>query len=232
MNKKLIIVFSILALVIIAFAVNYLFSSSIKLNPPIFITGTIVTEKGTVIENVTKNIEVDAPAYLRVKKEGGILSGSEIKVVYHTGEAPCVNPIQSAFDIRKGNTIEVRGVATADDTISTCESKDYYIKILGAADSPQPQGAKISTEQECKSLRGQWRWDNCVLPASDVGKECRNDDECQAACIAELTPQEKKLLSEGPGKYSFGKVGHCSEFVFGCYARVNNGKVDGILCAD
>src|SRR3989344_9293233 len=163
MNKKLIIVFSILALVIIAFAVNYLFSSSIKLNPPIFITGTIVTEKGTVIENVTKNIEVDAPAYLRVKKEGGILSGSEIKVVYHTGEAPCVNPIQSAFNIKKGDTIEVRGIATGDDTVSTCESKDYYIKNLSVADSPQQQRAKISTEKECESFRGQWRGDNCVL---------------------------------------------------------------------
>lgn len=94
------------------------------------------------------------------------------------------------------------------------------------------QKANIDTEQKCRSFRGQWRGAICVLPASDVGKECRNSGECQADCIADLTQEEKKLLSEGPGKHSFEKVGHCSEFVFGCYARVNSGKVDGILCAD
>lgn len=234
MNKKLIITISILALMIVAFVI---ISSFIKLNPPIFITGQVATESGMVLDNIKSIKSSDEGFYLKVKKKGGILSGSEIKIIYHTTGEKCANPIQDAFSIKQGDKVEVHGVAVADDTISTCSSTDYYIKILGSVDSPQPQGAKISTEQECKSFRGQWRWGNyekytCILPAYDVEKECRNNSECQAACVAELTPQEEKLLSEGPGKYSFEKVGHCSEFVFGCYARVNNGKVDGILCAD
>jgi len=219
-------------LIIIISGLIFYFSSSIKLVPPIFITGQVATENGIVLDNIKSIKSSDQGFYLKVKKEGGILSGSEIKIIYHTTGEKCANPIQSAFSIKEGDRVEILGVAVADDTISTCPSAGYYIKILGVADSPQPQGAIISTEQECKSLRGLWRWDNCVLPASDVGKECRNDSECQAACIADLTPEEERLLVDEYGKHTFEKIGHCSEFVFGCYARVNSGKVDGILCAD
>lgn len=124
-NKKTLLILCLTFPIIIFI----LATSSIPLNPPIFIDGSVVTEQGTVIENATELAKVDGPAYLRVKKEGGILSGSIIKVVYSPGEAECRNPISSALDIKEGDPIEIHGLAVSADTISTCESTEYYIKV-------------------------------------------------------------------------------------------------------
>ncbi len=124
------IIITILALIIVVAGLVFYFSSSIKLVPPVFIKGVVVTEKGTVIENVISS-SAGQPMFLKVKKEGGILSGSEIKVIYHTNNTPCV---KDAMSIKAGDNVEIHGVAVADDTVSTCGSSDYYIKSFFALD--------------------------------------------------------------------------------------------------
>ncbi len=117
-----IIYLSILIFIIVGLV--FYFSSPIKLVPPIFINGAVITEKGTVIENVISS-SAGQPMFLKVKKEGGILSGSEIKIIYHTNDAPCLKDI---IYIKAGEKVEIHGIVIADDTVSTCGSNDYYIK--------------------------------------------------------------------------------------------------------
>jgi hypothetical protein len=122
MKKKYVLIFSIFLFLIFVFFVLYFYS--IKLVPPIFIKGSVVTEKGVVIENFVGNPLGDK-MFLKVKKEGGVLSGSEIKVFYSSKNNKCA---KNAVDIKTNDFIEVYGLAISDDTISVCGSEQYYIK--------------------------------------------------------------------------------------------------------
>ena len=152
-------------MVIIVASLIFYFSSSIKLVPPILIKGAVVTEKGTVIENVI-NSSAGQPMFLKVKKEGGILSGSEFKVIYHANNIPCV---KDAIYIKVGEKIEVHGLAIDDDTVSACESKDYYIKNLttSAQDIVTNNGAtanwKLFSNRSGWSIKysADWRISSC-----------------------------------------------------------------------
>ena len=60
----------------------------------------------------------------------------------------------------------------------------YLINSLSGDDS--------LTEQECIELGGNWLdinpdYPGCILPTSDAGKECRDSNECESSCIADLT---------------------------------------------
>jgi hypothetical protein len=65
MKKKYVLIFSIFLFLIFVFFVLYFYS--IKLVPPIFIKGSVVTEKGVVIENFVGNPLGDK-MFLKVKK--------------------------------------------------------------------------------------------------------------------------------------------------------------------
>ena len=106
------------------------------MNPPIFIKGTVVTQQGTVLENAFSSFP-GQPMYLKVKNETDILRGSEIKVVYHSGKAPCA---QEGMSIPLGAHVEVHGLAVADDTVTTCGSADYYLRVLSGTGEARKEG--------------------------------------------------------------------------------------------
>lgn len=93
---------------------------------PLLVIGSTVTVRGVIDENVTKYAATDGEAYLRLGTAAG-----EIKVVYNPGEAECRNPIGEAFNLET-QKVEVYGKVTSENTISTCESKDFFIKIVDA----------------------------------------------------------------------------------------------------
>ncbi|MEJ0010821.1 MAG: hypothetical protein WDN72_10365 [Alphaproteobacteria bacterium] len=127
MTNSLFIVFlAVVALVVAGGIGSIAFSGSVKLVPPVFIRGFVVTEQGTITENVINSF-AGQPMFLKVKKAGGILSGSEVKVVYHANDRPCV---KEAFHMQPGQKIEFHGIATDDDTVSACGSPDYYIRPI------------------------------------------------------------------------------------------------------
>ena len=84
---------------------------------------------GTVVENITKYAPVDGPAFLTIR----IDDGAQIRVTYSPGEAECHNTgaADVGFAVKAGDRIEVRGKAISDHGLFTCESGEYYIKVLG-----------------------------------------------------------------------------------------------------
>jgi len=98
--------------------------------PPQFSPGEEVTIQGTVLEN-NLGCRVDARCYLRV-----LSNEQEIFVVYHYGEWPsCLNEdaANQGEKLREGDEVEIYGqYSKLGDmrSISTCNSKDYYIKKI------------------------------------------------------------------------------------------------------
>jgi hypothetical protein len=63
--------------------------------------------------------------YLRVRKEGGILSGSEIKIIYHADNQPCASHAMSLID---GDLVVAHGLAVSDDAMSVCGSNEHLLR--------------------------------------------------------------------------------------------------------
>ena len=65
----------------------------------------------------------------------------------------------------------------------------------------------------------------CVLPYADAGKVCTDSDQCMGDC----------RLADGPslpsGTTATG-VCQANTSPFGCFANVEDGKVDAALCVD
>lgn len=89
----------------------------------------------------------------------------------------------------------------------------------------------------CLAIGGRWGIigmsanESCNPPTSDSGRLCRDSSECEGACIADLTADEMaRLTPEKP----ISSDGACTPWRFtrGCHAWVEEGKVNGILCAD
>lgn len=115
----------------------------------------------------------------------------------------------------------------------TIYSNEFMIK--------EEQALIPQTKESCEAKGGQWgKWGlkppeapaTCNLPTTDAGKECSGSNECEGACIAELTEEQKDMLNK-TDEPVYTK-GQCSSvnIVVGCHAYVINGKVEGILCAD
>ena len=110
--------------------------------------------------------------------------------------------------------------------------------ILGAEE--QPGSRAPATKEACEAIGGQWGLHGefvkefCVRPAADEGKLCQDGAECEGQCIAELTPEEKRLLSDGSAEHHLEKSGRCSpwEAMYGCYPFVEKGIVSEILCVE
>ena len=96
---------------------------------------------------------------------------------------------------------------------------------------------RLKSEKECLELGGKWDQcgmnpiKQCNLPTTDAGKTCKNQSECQGACFAELTEEQKNRVINGKVLVIDGK---CSAWKlnYGCNAGVQDGKVNGILCKD
>ncbi len=100
----------------------------------------------------------------------------------------------------------------------------------------QPVGPEI-TKEYCERTGGYWTvlglfpQQQCNFKASDVGKDCQDNGDCEGECIASLTPEQEKALNSGK---SISTSGHCSEFIVtkGCLPFVKHGVVDNIYCLD
>jgi hypothetical protein len=71
----------------------------------------------------------------------------------------------------------------------------------------------------------------CSLPSPDAGRPCADSGECEGMCEAELTPAEHDAVIRGK---RLARLGACTPRipVLGCRARVERGRVAGILCID
>ena len=81
------------------------------------------------------------------------------------------------------------------------------------------------TREECLKQKGKWdkiglsEGEKCNLKTSDSGKTCTDSSQCEGSCLGESVSS---------------RSGKCSSFriTVGCYFFVNEGKVEGQLCAD
>lgn len=93
-------------------------------------------------------------------------------------------------------------------------------------------------KETCLAKNGKWAKigpapvESCNLPTSDGGKECTDTSECEGTCLAALSNEEQNLVMRE--KKTIQTKGKCTPWVItvGCQARVQNGKVNGILCID
>lgn len=92
------------------------------------------------------------------------------------------------------------------------------------------QAYSIKDRISCEAKGGHWKpvgklqKNACVLPTIDAGKPCTDSSQCQVSCIV----LDKNL---SPGQKV---VGQCNESTnqFGCHTYVNDGVVEGTMCAD
>ena len=94
-------------------------------------------------------------------------------------------------------------------------------------------------KKTCEIRGGKWGRlglmieERCNLPTLDSGKECLNQNECEGACIADLSQEEQDRIIYR--KEIIETKGKCTSWILtvgSCDAYVENGKVDGILCVD
>jgi len=103
----------------------------------------------------------------------------------------------------------------------------------GGSGSPVGAPASIPLHEmdagQCQAVGGTMRpvcmmgTVQCVVRYSDAGRTCRDGDDCQGACRAEsMSP------SQGP------VTGRCqaTSDPCGCFANVEDGRVDAALCVD
>jgi len=94
-----------------------------------FIPGKEVAIQGVVTENRLGCI-ADASCSLRLQ-----VNRQEVKVVYQWGGemSPCSNQAsEEGLAIKQGDAVEVFGIVSEDNVITTCGLEDYYIKNLSA----------------------------------------------------------------------------------------------------
>lgn len=67
----------------------------------------------------------------------------------------------------------------------------------------------------------------CVTPYKDAGKSCRDGDDCEGKCLGDDAVTE---YNAEPGKL----VGVCqaNDSPFGCYAEIEDGSTQGMICVD
>lgn len=63
----------------------------------------------------------------------------------------------------------------------------------------------------------------CVIQYADAGRTCRDGDDCQGACRAQS-------MEPSPGPVT-GRCQATSD-PCGCFANVENGRIDAALCVD
>lgn len=93
------------------------------------------------------------------------------------------------------------------------------------------------TEAACAAVGGKWGPAGlfpkpiCRTPTHDGGRPCADTDECEGFCLAPLTPKQREMLK---GRRRIAIMGQCTPYVpvFGCMARVEQGYVSGLFCAD
>jgi hypothetical protein len=93
---------------------------------------------------------------------------------------------------------------------------------------------EVPTDQaSCERRGGKWGPAGllptpiCNLPTHDGGKPCRDRKDCESACLAELTPEQRKT-------FPVRTTGKCAAWrrTVGCIAEVEDGWVRAVVCVD
>jgi hypothetical protein len=114
----------------------------------------------------------------------------------------------------------------------------------GAPGHPEPIKAcgaprrVIDDADACRRQGGRWGPVGlfprpvCSLPSPDAGRPCADSGECEGLCAAVLTADERAAVMR-QGK-TLKRMGICTARipVLGCHARVEQGRVVGIICLD
>ena len=108
------------------------------------------------------------------------------------------------------------------------ESAKTYTRITIA-------GEKATAEERaaCEAVGGKIQkagmleYEHCIQTMADGGEVCSDSSECQSKCI--IPPQEGREYYPGEAV-----TGQCAmtDNIFGCYARVTDGKAEPTLCVD
>jgi hypothetical protein len=92
--------------------------------------------------------------------------------------------------------------------------------------------AKIDVEA-CRAGGGEVRQEGlmglprCVTPYADVGKACRDGDDCLGRCLADETATD---FDAAPGEVT--GVCEADDSPFGCYGEIEDGRYTGFFCVD
>lgn len=114
--------------------------------------------------------------------------------------------------------------STAEPRSKSAPTKYDYKPIYFAGEKATP-----SEREKCEAVGvvlqnvGIMGKDICHQDLPDAGKICRDSDECLSECMAEESAMVGKRTT-----------GQCSlyETNFGCSSRVENGRVEPVLCVD
>lgn len=125
---------------------------------------------------------------------------------------------------------------------SWCEAKTKCLRTweegCGVTDKPASRGNIPQGKVTCEAQKGEWSRfglapkEQCNLPTSDAGKTCLNQNECEGACVAELSQDDQNRITKQ--KETVEISGRCASWLNtgGCNAYVKDGKVSEILCID
>lgn len=103
----------------------------------------------------------------------------------------------------------------------------------GSSDGAVSATAIPNDEQSCRVAGGAWRpvcmmgKSACVVAYADAGKTCRDGDDCEG----KQCRYEGKQTTNMDGKEATGKCVANSD-PCGCFTLVQDGKIQGTLCAD
>lgn len=95
-----------------------------------------------------------------------------------------------------------------------------------------------TNQKDCEARGGQWGPLGlspnpvCLLPTTDGGKICTDSSQCEAGCVANLTPEQYDQVVRR--RLPVSTTGICMYWrtSIGCHAYVENGVVSQILCVD
>ncbi len=73
--------------------------------------------------------------------------------------------------------------------------------------------------------RGRMQTDYCLTATRDAGQACRGDSDCAGAC---LSADSAAVAGQAVG----GTCQPDNGPLFGCYAKVEDGKATGTICVD
>ena len=192
-----------------------------KINPRAYglLCGKITGQCNGLVE-VNCKAEVDGPLYYVNVKTGAIV-------------ATCGGACDRAGGCRPGTCPPPAWTCSVSDGVNVNTDTNQDLANIN-----KPVVNDQTTEAQCVAQGGKWgRWgkliqeNQCNPATSDAGKVCSNGSECQGACIATLTKDQEQNVISGQ---ALTITGTCSrlKYNFGCHALVEQGRVDGILCAD
>lgn len=97
--------------------------------------GVEATLRGTIIR-VYEDREYGSYLDLRIDADGKF--NSRLKYLEgKSGTEKCANPLIGMAQITPGSYVEFKAMTTGVGAFSTCDSSDYYIKVLSASSSPE-----------------------------------------------------------------------------------------------